>query len=114
MARTHKMMIWERTRHTQRLLRALVDYFPAALVAFDDLEASDTLELLAKAPTPAQAARLTIAQISAALKCARRRNIDPLDRRTHRPSRPSTRLKLSRHAPWATQLTTALTRLQPG
>ncbi|WP_084655608.1 IS110 family transposase [Nocardia altamirensis] len=74
-ARTHKTMIWERTRHTQRLRHALGDYFPAALVAFDDLDAADTLELLAKAPTPAQAARLTIAQISAALKRARRRDI---------------------------------------
>jgi transposase len=73
--RTHKTLIWDRTRHTQRLRHALRDYFPAALVAFDDLDAADTLELLAKAPTPAQAARLTIAQISAALKRARRRNV---------------------------------------
>lgn len=74
-ARTHKTLIWERTRHTQRLRHALRDYFPAALVAFEDLDAADTLELLGKAPTPAQAARLTIAQISAALKRARRKNI---------------------------------------
>ncbi|MFI0471064.1 IS110 family transposase [Saccharopolyspora sp. 5N102] len=74
-ARTHKTLIWERTRHTQRLRHALRDYFPAALVAFDDLDAADTLELLATAPTPAQAARLTITQISAALKRARRKNI---------------------------------------
>jgi transposase len=74
-ARTHKTLIWERTRHTQRLRHALLDYFPAALVAFDDLDAADTLELLGKAPTPAQAARLTTAQISAALKRARRRNV---------------------------------------
>ncbi|MFD4250131.1 IS110 family RNA-guided transposase [Amycolatopsis thermoflava] len=76
-ARTHKTLIWERTRHTQRLRHALRDYFPAALAAFDDLDAADTLELLDKAPTPGQAARLTIAQISAALKRARRRNITP-------------------------------------
>jgi len=74
-ARTHKTLIWERTRHTQRLRHALRDYFPAALDAFDDLDAADTLELLAKAPTPAQAARLTLAQISAALKRARRKNV---------------------------------------
>jgi transposase len=73
--RTHKTLIWERTRHTQRLRHALRDYFPAALVAFEDLDAADTLELLAKAPTPAQAARLTLAQISGALKRARRKNI---------------------------------------
>jgi transposase len=74
-ARTHKTLIWERTRHTQRLRHVLRDYFPAALDAFDDLDAADTLELLAKAPTPAQAARLTTAQISGALTRARRRNV---------------------------------------
>ncbi|WP_084463511.1 IS110 family transposase [Microtetraspora fusca] len=74
-ARTHKTLIWERTRHTQRLRHALRDYFPAALEAFEDLDAVDALELLAKAPTPVQAARLTIGQISAALKRARRKNV---------------------------------------
>ena len=74
-ARTHKTLIWERTRTTQRLRHALRDYFPAALAAFEDLDAPDTLELLAKAPGPASAARLSIRQISAALKRARRRNI---------------------------------------
>lgn len=71
-ARIHKTLIWERTRHTQRLRHALREYFPAALVAFEDLDAADTLELLAKAPTPALAARLSISQISGALKRARR------------------------------------------
>ena len=74
-ARTHKTLIWERTRHTQRLRHALRDYFPAALAAFDDLDAPDTLELLAAAPTPAQAARLSVTRISAALKRARRRHV---------------------------------------
>jgi hypothetical protein len=73
--RTHKTLIWERTRTVQRLRHALRDYFPAALAAFDDLDAPDTLELLGKAPTPEAAARLTTAQISAALKRARRRNV---------------------------------------
>ena len=73
--RMHKTLIWERTRATQRLRHALREYFPAALVAFEDLDAGDTLELLAKAPDPAAAARLSISQISAALKRARRRDI---------------------------------------
>jgi transposase len=73
--RAHKTMIWERTRATQRLRHALREYFPAALEAFEDLDAPDALELLAKAPDPASAARLTIAQISAALTRARRRNV---------------------------------------
>ena len=73
--RAHKTLIWERTRHTQRLRHALRDYFPAALLAFEDLDAADALELLAKAPDPVSAARLTITAISAALTRARRRNV---------------------------------------
>jgi transposase len=73
--RIHKTLIWERTRHTQRLRHALRDYFPAALEAFEDLDAADTLELLARAPDPASAAKLTTGQISTALKRARRRDV---------------------------------------
>jgi transposase len=53
--RAHKTLIWERTRHTLRLRHALLEFFPAALAAFDDLTAPDALELLAKAPDPASA-----------------------------------------------------------
>ncbi|HEX4397742.1 MAG TPA: IS110 family transposase [Trebonia sp.] len=73
--RMHKTLIWERTRHGQRLRHALREYFPAALEAFEDLDAADALELLARAPDPASAARLTISQISAALRRARRRDV---------------------------------------
>jgi transposase len=75
LARTHKTMIWERTREVQRLRHQLREYFPAALEAFADLDAPEALELLGKAPEPALAARLTRAQVSAALKRAGRRNI---------------------------------------
>jgi transposase/transposase IS116/IS110/IS902 family protein len=75
LARTHKTMIWERTRAVQRLRHQLREYLPAALEAFGDLDAPDTLELLGKAPDPARTAKLTRAQVSAALKRARRRNI---------------------------------------
>ena len=75
LARTHKTLIWERTRATQRLRHQLREYFPAALEAFEDLDAPDVLELLGKAPDPERARRLTRAQISAALKRARRRSI---------------------------------------
>jgi transposase len=76
-ARAHQTLIWERTRHTLRLRAALRDYFPAALEAYKSLTLTgvDALELLAKAPTPAAAAKLTLAQISGALKKARRRDI---------------------------------------
>ena len=74
-ARAHKTLIWERTRHLLRLRHALREYYPAALVAFDDLTATDALELLAAAPEPAAGAALTTDQIAAALKRARRRSI---------------------------------------
>jgi transposase len=74
-ARAHKTLIWERTRHVQRLRHQLLDFFPAALEAYGDLDAPDNLELLTRAPDPASAARLTTAQVSAVLKRARRRNI---------------------------------------
>jgi transposase len=74
-ARMHKTLIWDRTRQVQRLRHQLREYFPAALEAFEDLDAPDALELLGKAPDPARAARLTRAQVAAALKRARRRNI---------------------------------------
>jgi transposase len=76
-ARAHQTLVWERTRHLLRLRAALRDYFPAALDAYQvlGLTGSDTLELLTKAPTPAAAARLTTAQISAALRKAHRHHV---------------------------------------
>jgi transposase len=74
-ARAHKTLIWDRTRQVQRLRHQLREYFPAAVEAFEDLDAPDALELLGKASDPARAARLTRAQVAAALKRARRRHI---------------------------------------
>jgi hypothetical protein len=76
LARAHKTLIWERTRQVQRLRHQLLGYFPGALEAYgDDLDAPGHLDLLAKAPDPARAARLTRAQVSAVLKHAGHRKI---------------------------------------
>jgi hypothetical protein len=75
LARTRKTMIWERTREVQRLRHQPREYFPAALEAFAGLDAPGALELPGKVPGPARAARLTRAQVSAALKRAGRRSI---------------------------------------
>ena len=74
-ARAHQKLVWERTRHQLRMRSALLEYFPAALEAYKDLGLAgrDTLELLAKSPDPESAARLTTAQVTAALKRAGRR-----------------------------------------
>ncbi len=84
-ARAHQTMIWERTRHVLRLRIALREYYPAALAAFGDLDEPDTLELLAAAPDPDRAARLSKAKIAA---CAAARP-PPQHRRPRRSrSRP--------------------------
>lgn len=76
-ARAHQSAIWDRIRHTQRLRHALLAYFPAALEAFKDLDHPDALAVLAVAPTPEQARRLSRSKIAAALKRGgRQRNID--------------------------------------
>jgi transposase len=75
-ARTHQTLIWDRTRQVLRLRSVLREFFPAALAAFDDLAASDTLELLGRAPDPDRAARLSRPQIAAALRRAHRRDPD--------------------------------------
>ena len=77
MARGHQNLIWTRTRHTNALRSSLREYYPAALDAFDDLANRDCLSVLAKAPTPALGAKLTIGQIQAALRRGgRQRNIE--------------------------------------
>jgi transposase len=77
LARAHQNLIWARTRHTNALRSALREYYPAALEAFDNLADRDALAVLGRAPTPAEAARLSLAKIRSALKHAgRRRNID--------------------------------------
>jgi transposase len=73
-ARTHQAFIWDRTRHLLRLRGALREFFPAALEAFPELTAPDTLELLERAPDPARAAGLSRSKISAALARAHRRD----------------------------------------
>jgi transposase len=73
-ARAHQTAIWDRSRAVLRLRAALRDYFPAALDAFEDLDAPDTLELLGRAPDPDRAAKLSLAKITAALTRARRRD----------------------------------------
>ena len=76
-ARGHQNLIWTRNRQTNALRSALREYYPAALETFADLADRDTLAVLAKAPTPAAGAALTIGQIQAALRRGgRQRNIE--------------------------------------
>ena len=77
LARAHQNLIWTRNRHTNTLRSALREYYPGALKAFDDLHDRDALAVLGRAPTPIQAATLSLAKIRSALKAAgRQRNLD--------------------------------------
>ena len=105
-ARTHKTLIWDRTRAVQRLRHQLREYFPAALEAFEDLDAPDTLELLGKAPDPARAAKLTRAQVGRGAQARPppghrgqgRRDPGRAARRAPRPAGRADR-RLRRHCP---------------
>src|ERR1700694_2190815 len=76
LARAHQNLIWTRTRHTNALRSALREYYPAALVAFEDLAHGDALGVLDRAPTPAEDARASLPVLQSALKRGgRQRNI---------------------------------------
>ena len=63
LARAHQDLVWARQQDTNRLRSLLREFFPAALTAFDDLSTKTALSVLAAAPTPAAAARLTRANL---------------------------------------------------
>src|ERR1700694_3074918 len=76
LARAHQSLIWTRTRHTNALRSALREYYPAALVALEDLAHGDALGVLHRAPAPEQGAHLPLTAIQSALKRGgRQRNI---------------------------------------
>ena len=91
-ARAHKTLIWERTRHTLRLRHALREYFPAALEAFDDLDRAGHAGAAGQGPRPGLGGEAdTAARSRAALKRARRRDIaDQGHRDPGRAAQPST------------------------
>jgi len=68
LARAHQTMIWSRTRQTNFLRSTLREFYPAALVAFDDLTSGDALAVLQVAPTPTLGAGLSRSKIAAALR----------------------------------------------
>jgi hypothetical protein len=76
LARAHQTAVWDRSRHVSRLRSLLLEYFPAAVEAFEDLAAADALAVLGRAPDPARAAKLTRAQLTTALRAARRHHVE--------------------------------------
>ncbi|MFD9439846.1 IS110 family transposase [Streptomyces sp. NPDC060006] len=81
LARAQQDATWNRQQMSNQLRSLLREYYPAALDAFanwtNGLCRPEARELLKLAPTPAKAARLTRAQIAAALKrSGRKRGIE--------------------------------------
>ncbi|MEM6110783.1 IS110 family transposase [Mycobacterium sp. 050272] len=77
LARAHQNLIWTRNQHTNALRSALREYYPAALEAFGDLHGRDALAILGRAPSPVEAAGLSLSKIRSALKAGgRQRNLD--------------------------------------
>jgi len=77
LARAHQTMVWTRTRHTNQLRSTLREFYPAALIAFDDLDSADALAVLTIAPTPARGRGLSRSKIASSLRRGgRQRRID--------------------------------------
>jgi transposase len=88
LARAHQDAVWRRTRASNRLRSLLRDYYPAFLAAFagktTNLASREARAVLAVAPTPAAAGRLTTARIAAALRRAgRQRGVQDLATKLH-------------------------------
>jgi transposase len=81
LARAQQDAVWDRTQAHNRLRSHLREYYPAFLAAYAPVRGGITRPearaVLAAAPTPADAARLTVAQLRALLKKAgRSRGLD--------------------------------------
>src|ERR1700759_3336450 len=82
LARAQQDAVWARQQIGNQIRDLLKDFYPAALVAFADLPSggltrADARTVLAAAPTPAQAAKLTSARLRRLLvKAGRRRDLD--------------------------------------
>ena len=72
LARAHQRLVWSKGRQANGLRSTLREFYPAALVAFDDLTSGDALEVLRMAPTPESSAR----------SCRGRRSPPPAPRRS--------------------------------
>ncbi|MDQ6785021.1 MAG: IS110 family transposase [Actinomycetota bacterium] len=78
LARAHQRLVWSRQRQTSSMRSLLREYYPAALVAFDDLGDRDALAVLGRAPTPQAGRRLSKSAIVTVLRrVGRRRYLDP-------------------------------------
>lgn len=74
LARQHQEAIWALHQTLSRLRSVLLEFYPAAVATFPQLKHHTALAVLAAAPTPTQAHRLTRRQVLAILHRVGRRN----------------------------------------
>jgi len=67
-ARSHQSAIWSRRCLANQVRSALREFYPAALVAFDDVADRDAVAVLAVAATPEEGRSLSRSKIAAALR----------------------------------------------
>ena len=68
LARAYQSMIWSRGRQTNLLRSTLREFYPAALVAFEDLTSTDALGCSASRRPPSSAPACHARKIAAALR----------------------------------------------
>jgi transposase len=68
LARSHQAMVWSCCRQANALRSLLREFYPAALVAFEDLTSADALAVLAVAPTPALGRAVSRSKLIATLR----------------------------------------------
>ena len=77
LARAHQSLIWTRQRQLNQLRSTLREFYPGALVAFDDLGSGDALAVLAVASTPTLGRGLSRSKIASTLRRGgRQRRVD--------------------------------------
>jgi len=83
LARQHQEAIWALHQTISRLRSLLLEYYPQALVAFPKLTHRAVMAVLAAAPTPDAAQRLTCRKIISLLRGCGRRNDPALVEQIH-------------------------------
>lgn len=78
LARQHQEAIWALNQTVSRLRSILLEFYPQALQAFPNLKHKAALTVLAAAPSPEDAQRLTRRRVVSLLKQCGRRNDPPV------------------------------------
>ena len=107
LARAHQRLVWSCQRQVNSLRSLLREFYPAALAAFDDLDHSDALAVLGRAPTPGAGRRLSRSTIAATLRRGgRQRHVDNRAAQIHaalrapQPQPPRRRWPAPTGPPW--------------